>query len=128
MHEVNKGEGAAVKYRRSFCLQGSTELCFLPSPGSWAKFLQRQAECLSVPLLKEQKGLDAGAPRSTEGVPMCSVTKYPKLQAELLGGNCCLYFLPRVGQENLETRTQVTMGGSTCSQPRTWHMEPAVCT
>lgn len=62
MHEVNKGEGAAVKYRRSFCLQCSTELCFLPSPGSWAKFLQRQADCLSVPLPKEQKGLDAGAP------------------------------------------------------------------
>lgn len=42
---------------------------------------------------------------------MRSVTKYPKLQAELLGGNCCLYFVPRERKENLETRTQVTMGG-----------------
>lgn len=59
---------------------------------------------------------------------MRSVTKYPKLQAELLGGNCCLYFVPRERKENLETRTQVTMGGGTCSQPRTWDTEPAICT
>lgn len=96
--------------------------------GSFPKFLQRQAECLSVPLPKEQKGIDAGAPRSMEGVPMRSVTRYPELQAELLGENWCLSFFPRVGKETLETRTQVTIGGSTRSQPRTWDTEPAVCT
>lgn len=80
-----------------------------PASGSY-KFLQRQADCLECSATEGTKGAWMPAP-STEEFP-CSVTKYPKLQAELLGGNCCLYIPQgKLERENLRPGHRSPWGG-----------------